>query len=953
MFKIIKEVEVPEYDGKAVLYRHDCGMEVLHIKNNSEELCGNFIFSTVSEDDTGVAHILEHTVLSGSAKYPVKDPFSEILLTSPNTYLNAMTFPDKTMYPFASPLKKDFDIIFDIYADAVFNPLLRRESFNQEGVRFFGSSIDGVVFNEMRGAYSSEDDIVGRYSVKKLFEGTPAAFDSGGDPASIPDLTYENYLARYKKWYSPANCRLFLYGNMDASEYLDRIEKQYLTEKHLKDCSNVKYFALTSNYMNPEAKPETDVRFCSTKDASNILLNWLTTPADDPFEILTLSVLTDILLGNPGAPLYRAITESGLGEDLSPCSGMESDFPILTFSVGFTGAKKNSEKEIEQFILSKLEEFAVNGIDEDQKKACLKRQKYKLLEIPGGEYPYGILVGLRASRYWLRGKDPIENINNKALFERLQKECEKGPYFENWIMKNLVKNPRRCLLTVKEDKNFEAGLQKVLDAKYIALKDSMDPLLYEEEKKHFEDFINREDAEEDLCKIPRISKADLPENIPHFALEHYESNGADVRFLNTFTRGICYYNIALDGIGLDEEELKLLPLFSRCIQLCGTKKHSYSEIGVLIKMFTGRFSVVGTSGTRHDGQPVLYTVIRGSSLVEDLPSALDMVREILLECNFDDTERISASITDLVTDYESEYIDSGTAYASIYSQAQLSYMGRVIDLQVGTSGYLELVKYLDADGPTLKEISNKLIRLRDRIVCTDKMIFEYCCDECDNGFVSREINRSLASYPRGEKARVNDLYKADFTPDYRQKFLAVSSSPAFNALSCKLPFDDERKLVGATLIASIFSNGIMWENIRGKGGAYGAGCNVDMSEKTLMCYSYRDPNIDATFDCFAKVFESEISDRDIDFTVAAVIGKELKPFVPRSRNYEAFRRSLYGLTDELYLERRKHILSLGKDELDEICRELHDLIVKTGAKASVCGKDMIKTSDADVLNLPI
>lgn len=245
MFDLVRRTHFGEYDGEGLLYVHrGTGMEVFHIRNNDSELCANFMFSTPSQDDKGVAHILEHTVLCGSRMFPVKDPFSLALQSSPNTFLNAVTFCDKTMFPLASPLKKDFDNLFDIYADAVFAPLLRRESFLQEGVRCFGGRFDGVVFNEMCGARSTEESMVQTYSTRFLYEGTPCQFDSGGDPLAIIDLGYDEYRERYAKWYSPSNCRLFLFGDMDTSEYLEKLETRYLckAEKGCKIIPKSEYY---------------------------------------------------------------------------------------------------------------------------------------------------------------------------------------------------------------------------------------------------------------------------------------------------------------------------------------------------------------------------------------------------------------------------------------------------------------------------------------------------------------------------------------------------------------------------------------------------------------------------------------------------------------------------------------------------------------------------------------
>ncbi|MCF0238670.1 MAG: insulinase family protein, partial [Sphaerochaetaceae bacterium] len=375
------------------------------------------MFNTPSEDDKGIAHIIEHTVLCGSKRFPVKDPFSQAILSSPNTFLNAMTFSDKTMYPLASPLKKDFDNLFDIYADAVFAPLLRRESFMQEGIRNI-ETFDGIVFNEMCGSRSTEDAIVQAYSTKALFEGTPAQYESGGVPLAIADLTYEEYLERYKKWYSPSNCRLFMFGDLDIEEYLNKLEKRYLEDVQ-RGLTIVEDF---NNYKKEKPKAFRTKAYCPTKNANTILLTWLTQPASDPFERLTLNLLVSILLGNPGAPLYKAIIESGLGEDLSPQSGMDPDYPIMPFSVGFCGAKKGHEDEIEEFLLKTLKDFVEKGIPEAAISSAMKRQEFKLLEVKSSDYPYGIATAIGVSRVWLRGVDPFEGLKNKELFEKLKNE---------------------------------------------------------------------------------------------------------------------------------------------------------------------------------------------------------------------------------------------------------------------------------------------------------------------------------------------------------------------------------------------------------------------------------------------------------------------------------------------------------------------------------------------------
>ena len=487
MFDLIRRTPLEDYNGEGLFYVHrETGMEVFHIKNTDAERTCSFIFATPSEDDKGVAHILEHTVLSGSERFPVKDPFIQVQKSSPNTFLNAVTFGDKTMYPFSSPLKKDFDNLFDLYADSVFAPLLRKNSFYQEGIRLFDGKPDGVVYNEMLGSRDNEDSILQMALNEVLFEGTPYQYDSGGNPLSIVTLSYEEYLARYKKWYSPTNCRLYLFGDLDTQEYLDKLEERYLKKAKRGE----KFIPSSEKYLQPQLKPSQKVVGCPSKEASSVVLGWLTTVSNDPLETLTLSIIVDILLGNPGAPLYRAIVESDLGEDLNPISGTSPDCPVLPFTVGFTGAKPGKEKEIEAFLLDTLTKLVKNGLPKKDVAAIVKRNEYKLQEIPESSVPFGLNTCIKASRTWLRGKTPEEGIRDIERLNRFKKLMESGHYLEDWIQKNLLDNPRRVLLSTVYDPDYQKTSNEELERKVSQM-----PIPSQQEKEAFETFINTPDAQ--------------------------------------------------------------------------------------------------------------------------------------------------------------------------------------------------------------------------------------------------------------------------------------------------------------------------------------------------------------------------------------------------------------------------------------------------------------------------
>ena len=939
MFKLIRKTDMPAYNGTGYFYKNDkTGMEVFSIENDSEELTASFTFATPSQDSTGLAHILEHTVLSGSAKYPVKDPFTEIYNSSPNTFLNAMTFCDKTMYPFSSPLKKDFDIIFDIYADAVFAPLLRKQSFEQEGVRFYNGKVDGVVFNEMRGALSSEDSIVNTYSVNKLYKGTPYEYDSGGNPVHITELTYEKYLERYRQWYSPANCRLFLYGKLNTVEYLEKIEKQYLTDECLTRWTGKKIMTL-SEKRHGRYRPLRDMQYCPAKGANSVVLTWLTSSGDDPFETLVLSVLTDILLGEPGAPLYKAITESGLGKDLNPVSGMDSEFPILPFTVGFVDAKKNCEDRIESFILNELGKIAKNGLDKDAVKAALKRQAFRLREIQGSSYPYGITVAMRSARYWLRGTEPEYALDNETLLKRLEDEVAKGAFFEKWILKNLVKNKRRCLLTVKEDKNYEKKLQARLDEKYREFTGKIEPDVYRRAQADFEEFIKTEDSAKELKKIPRIKRKDIPNRIPHFDMKEQNIDKVSVRTLELFTRGICYINLAFDVTSLNEKEKKLLPLLVRFMQMCGTSEHDYTKIGTLVKQYTGGFLISQLNASKTDGNPLSVITVRTRALEEDTSEAFRLVNEILTDSDFSDYKRIKASLTDLVTDFESSYLEGANVFATISSSASLSAICKEGEISVGTSAYIYLSSILKKFSSEKKHLRDSMKRLRDKVISKSLMTIQIGCEK---NFTDRALEnvRTFINGLPDRKHRINTGFYTDFKKTKAKTLIQVGGGPSYNSVSFALKCKTEKELAAAILFSSVVSGNFLFETIRGKNGAYGAECHVDIQEKIFSMSSYRDPEIEETYKIFKEALSYKVSKSDIDYTVVTILGKELKPLTPKNMCYEAFRRSLFGITDAMYLERRKAILSLTVNDMEETSKRLK----KDFSSKSIASVSSVKNS---------
>ena len=942
MFELVRETPMEEYNGVSRYYVHDrTGMEVFHIRTKDGESCCSFMFNTPSEDNTGCAHIIEHTVLCGSKRYPVKDPFSQVLLSSPNTFLNAMTFCDKTMYPFASPLKKDFDILFDIYADAVFAPLLRRESFMQEGIRNLDGRFDGVVFNEMCGGTSTEDSIVQANLVRELFRGTPYEFNSGGEPLHIPELTYEQYLERYRKWYSPSNCRLFLFGDLDASEYLDKLEERYL-----KDCPRgEKIIPKSEIYLQKDSEPVRVVEKCAGSDARSVVLTWLTTEGSDTMEVLTASILVSILLGNPGAPLYKAIMESDLGEDLNPISGTDVDGPVLTFTAGFSHAKKGSEELIEAFLLDQIRSYVEEGLPEDAVNAAIKRMEFSVKEIPGDGIPFGITTCLRVARSWMRGSDPEGAAMNMDRLRILKQRVAEGRYFENWMKKNLLENRRRCLLTVESDSTYEERLQAELQEKAeTGVKAG------QKEKKSFRKFVNTPDSPEDLATIERITIRDLPRTIARYQQKRTVlPSGARLYDYRTFTRGIVYLSVAFDTRALKLEEKRLLPLLVRAIQMSGTKKHDFTWISTMMKTLTGSFFMYPYAGSDVHRKPVSCVMLKTKMLLSDTEAALDLIGELLTEPDLCDETRLRASLSDMVTEFESGYPYSASSYAVMNASSDFSATAMESELNMGTALWFYLVdlkKALDGGKTTYESLSAALTKLWEKVFARRTMTVHITSDVKDDS-VCQFVSAFTDRFREGKFVRTSDYYR-NFKSEAicgldKPKCYVLPSGPAFNALAVRFPRDGERSFVAATLLASVLSSGYLWETVRGVNGAYGVECHVDSMENLFVFSSYRDPSVDLTLKTFKKALGQEIGSSEIEYAVVTIIGRELRPRTPQTKSSEAFRKVLLGVSTNLYLKRRRLLLDMKAEDLMEIGRSLTGHLESDGRCTIVCGQDMARS----------
>lgn len=952
-FTVVSVKELPEQNGIGYRLRHDAtGLDLYQVANDDPENLFAFVFKTPARNNFGTAHIIEHSVLAGSKKYRAKDPFLSLLKGSANTFLNAMTYPDKTVYPAASPIAKDYLNLMQVYADAVFSPLLRRHTFAQEGVRVTVShkntlGYDGIVFNEMKGSYDDHDAIVAERSLRSLFPDTPYGFDSGGDPADIIHLTYEEFKGFHAEFYHPSNCRVFLYGDHPLEPQLEFLEREYLKEYTA--------VALSSSVPTPKRwKSPQRFEFTSPIDEdesleqkSTITLNWLACDVTDPLDVMTLELLTEALLGNPGAPLYKAIVESGLGSDIASISGMESDLKDVVFSLGIRGSDAKDEQAFTELMISELSRLVTEGLGQELVEQAIKRIEFGQKELRGG-IPTGLRVFSRAIRGWLHGLCPEDTLLFDPVMSRLKQlvlssEGQRG-YLENWIDEHLVKNPHRSTVIVRPDREHERRFENHLKSELEALQKSLTKKELkglQEKQKEFQAFCTQKDSSAILDQIPRLSISDLPQQISRLDVEKGELDGVPLYHQHMFTNSIVYTDLLFDLSGLEEELLDLLPLFSRLIYMTGLEDMSYDELSRQLSEYTGGFYTLLETALAGEKR---YLVFRVKMLEEDVPKALDLLFSVLLCSRLDDQKRISTIIGEQKSDFSQHIISSGSAYAALYASSRIDPAARLEERWKGISQW-KYISALDPEDPqVLGQIAEKLQRIRSRVIGKDGLLVNLCCEQRFAPTLNRELSGYLAKLPPLQRCRELETQSLQVSDAASGKVFFIPAQVGYTAkVFHSAPFGTREQSAQA-ILAHLLKTNHLWEAIRVLGGAYGASASVDLLEELFLFSSYRDPRLADTYaDYYAalkQIADGAVDQATIELSVISLVGVDARPLSPSEKSFVGLRRVLYGITDELRTARREQLLSMSADEVVTVAAKTLEDSQRSCSMAVLCSKSL-------------
>ena len=926
-FSLLQEQIIPELNASVRHYVHKrTGARLLSVINDDENKVFSISFRTPPKDSTGVAHILEHSVLNGSEKYPVKEPFVELLKGSLATFVNAMTYPDKTCYPVASQNIQDFYNLIDVYMDAVFHPLISEQTLMQEGWHYELNdpseplTYKGVVFNEMKGAYSSPDGVLETRVINSLFPKHVYGVDPGGDPRHIPDLTYEAFRSFHETYYHPSNSFIFFYGNDDPEKRLELMEK-YLKpyektkvkskiplKKPFKQAKKVQYVY--------DAGQDADIR-----KKHYLTVNWVLPDTSEPVLNFSLRILGHILIGTPASPLKKALLDSGLGADLAGI-GLESDVRQIIFSTGLKGTRARDAKKIEGLIFNTLEDLVHDGIDPDMIAAAINTIEFRLRENNTGAFPRGIALMLRSLTTWLHDDDPVKLLAFEAPLNDIKARLANDKrYFEKLIQDHLLDNTHRTTLRLKPDPELGRRFDEEEKARLVKIRASLtDEQLNEiaENTKRLKERQETPDSEESLATIPVLKLQDLEKQSRTIPIEVMDTQDAKVLYHDLFTNGIVYLDLGFDLHAVPKDLLPLTEVFARALLEMGTATEDYVKLSQRIGKGTGGISSTAVTATVIGSrESVAELFLRGKATVQQAAELLNILKDVLLTAKFDNRERLKQIVLEERAGLESALVPQGHVYVNQRLRSQFSESGWAKEQMSGISYLLalrDLEKAIDKKWPS---VLGKLEAMRAALVNRKALLGNVTVDSANWNIFKPQFEAFLSSLP----SRDTKLSAFNIQPAQIKEGLTIPAQVNYVGKGANL-YDLGYEYDGsAEVVVGYLRMAYLWEKIRVQGGAYGAFSVFDDASGVFTYLSYRDPNVAATIENYDKAAAflkgldaSRLSDNELTKAIIGAIGDMDAYQLPDAKGYTSMLRYLTNRTDALRQKTREEVLSTNGED---------------------------------------
>ncbi len=932
-YTVISKQRIEELKSDGWLLKHNkTGARVALLSNDDENKVFYIGFRTPPKDSTGVAHIIEHTVLCGSEKYPIKDPFIELAKGSLNTFLNAMTYPDKTVYPVASCNDKDFKNLMDVYLDAVFHPNIYREEkiFRQEGWHYEMENagddlaINGVVYNEMKGAFSSPDDVLYREIMNSLYPHTSYAVESGGDPDVIPELTYEDFLAFHQRYYHPSNSYIYLYGDMDMEERLAYLDREYLskydalavdsalaTEPPFGQCVLVE-----KEYSIMESEPEEGNTYLSYNVSLGENL--------DREVSVGFQALADAVVGAPGAPVRKALLDAGIGTDIS--SFYEADVKQPYFSI----VAKNAEGEQREAFVSIIEEtlksLSEDGVEKKALRAALNHDEFKYREADYGSYPKGLMYGLQMFETWLYDdKKPFDYLELGETYKTLKKEVDSS-FYEEMIRIRLLKNTHKSVVVVRPVKGLTGKRDKALAKKLAAKKAAMtqeEIARIVEETEALAAYQEAPDREEDLKKIPLLAREDIGKKARPYCNEELHAGDTALLYHDIYTNGIGYLRFLFDLRQVPEELFPYVGLLQVMLGLVDTEKRSYSELYNEIHLQTGGIVPAVNVYTNADdlSKDKLTCELKGKTLYENLPKAFELAGEILTESVYTDAKRLFELVAENRSGKQAQMMDAGHSLAAGQALSYLSKQAYLMD-QVNGLAFYRLLEGLEKDFEGKKEeLSDNMERLVRYIFRPENLMVDFTAER--NGL------EGLEKLIEGLKAKLyrESVEGKPYVPRPVKKNEGLMSSAQIQYVCRAGNYADKGlSYTGALRVLKVvMSYEYLWMQVRVKGGAYGCMCQFGKTGESYFV-SYRDPNLEKTIEVYEKAADF-VAGFDADertmtqYIIGAVSALDM-PLTPAAWGTYSLAGYMTGLAFEKVQKERDELLSADAETIRKLAAHI-------------------------------
>jgi len=954
-YEVLKDYYMEDLNSDAYLLRHKRTKAMIALlSNNDDNKVFNIGFRTPVSDDTGVPHIIEHTVLCGSKKYPVKDPFIELAKGSLNTFLNAMTYPDKTVYPVASCNDKDFKNLMDVYLDSVFNPRIYDTDmiFKQEGWHFELENpedeiiYNGVVYNEMKGAFSSPDGVLERQILHSLYPDINYGNESGGDPEFIPELTYEDYLDFHRKYYHPSNSYIYMYGNMDMVERLEYLDEEYL--------SKYDYLEIDSKIQNQKPFDEMRVekKYLPIADGEdekdNALLAYSFVLGNnlDKCEYQAVQLLDYALMGMPGATVKQAILDAGIGKDVYGLGETSINQPYYGFVAKF--ANVSDAEKLQATVDEELKKIVAKGLDKKVLEAAINNFEFKYREADFGRWPKGLIMGLNMFDSWLYDEnEPFMHIEANDTFKELRDKL-KTDYFEKLIEKYMINNNHKSMVILEPKKGLVAEKEAKVKAKLKAYKESLSEEEIQkliDDTRAFREYQEMVSTKEQLETIPILSISDIGREPRIIKVDRRDMGDIEALHHDYFTNGIGYLSLVFKNINIPAELIPYLGLLKATLSYMDTENYSYADLSNEINMHTGAIAVEEVMQNRLDGGYVLTTEVNIKALYDKMPKAFELLDEILFATRFDNYKRLLEIVQETKSKLQTRAMQGGNAMASLRAYSYYSESHYLREQYSGIAFY-KFIEKIEKDFDEYKEIiAANLSLLMKLIFRKENLIISYTCDrEKYNDIIPEVTKLSEKLYDEDRTKLEEGLTAFKFEPKALNEGFKTSSQVQYVVRAGDF-INKGIEYKGSLLVLSnILDYEYLWKNIREKGGAYGCGSGFSRMGNSVFS-SYRDPKLKET----NKVYESipeyvenfDADERDMTKFIIGTISTMDTPLTPADAGARSYMMYMSGIAMDDLRKTREEVLSANVDSIRE-CADTVRAILSDNLLCVIGNEDVIE-----------